>query len=177
MARIMFSARAVDTLKSLAPTVMSALAGPLAGTALTAIGDVFGITTPTQAKIAEKIEQGTLTPDQLSQAKAIELEYQKHETELGFQYADLEFKDREGARTMQVATQSSVPAVLTYLVTLGFFGVLGYMISSDYKASEPLLVMLGSLGTAWVAVVTFWFGSSHGSMQKTNLLAQAESLK
>ena len=78
---------------------------------------------------------------------------------------------------MQVVTQSHVPAVMSYLITAGFFGILGYMLSDDYKSSEPLLVMLGSLGTAWVAVVNFWFGSSHGSRQKTEALANSEPAK
>jgi hypothetical protein len=46
------------------------------------------------------------------------------------------------------------------------------MLTKDFKASEPLLVMLGSLGTAWVAVVNYWFGSSAGSDRKTDLLAK-----
>lgn len=78
---------------------------------------------------------------------------------------------------MQKQTRSFTPSVLTYLITIGFFGILGYMMTSDYKASDPLLVMLGSLGTAWTACVSFWFGSSYGSAQKTALLAQADAVK
>jgi hypothetical protein len=53
------------------------------------------------------------------------------------------------------------------LVTTGFFGILGFMIiNGDYKPTEPLLVMLGSLGTAWTMIIGFYFGSSSSSQNK-----------
>lgn len=39
------------------------------------------------------------------------------------------------------------------------------------KAREPLLILVGSLGAAFGAVVNYWFGSSAGSAYKSDLLA------
>ena len=39
------------------------------------------------------------------------------------------------------------------------------------------MIMLGSLGTAWGAVMAFWFGSTHGSAEKTRLLAASPPTK
>jgi hypothetical protein len=98
---------------------------------------------------------------------------------LGFkQVTDLEAiaaGDRKDARGMQVAKPSPVPAVLSIGVTLGYFGILIGMMLGTLKVSDSqaLLLMLGSLSTAWGAVMAFWFGTTRDSGRKTELLAQA----
>jgi hypothetical protein len=76
---------------------------------------------------------------------------------------------------MQIQTKSRIPAVLAILITIGFFGVLGGMLSGQLQASgnnEALLILLGALGAAWGAVVNFYFGSSAGSAAKNEMLAK-----
>lgn len=161
-----------DILKTVAPTVASALLGPMGGIAVTAIGNAIGIDSPTQDKIAKAFTAGQLTPEAMEKIKLLELDYQNQEKERGFKYAELAFKDVDSARQMQIATPSIVPAVLTYLLTLGFFGVLGAMfIWPEVKESSPLMIMLGSLGTAWTGACGFWFGTTHSSGQKNAMLA------
>lgn len=161
----------VSTLESLAPTVASAFLGPLGCIAVAAVGNLLGVSDATQDKIAQVIQSGQMTPEQVGKLKELELQYQNDEKERNFKYSELEFKDSQSARDMQISTHSTTPTVLSYLITAGFFSILLYMMSDKYVSSEPLLVMLGSLGTAWVAVVNFWFGSSHGSQTKDKLMA------
>jgi hypothetical protein len=162
------------TLKALAPTVASALFTPLAGVAVAAVGNLFGISEATQDKIADHIATGQLTPEQISDLKKLELQYQENEKERNFKYSELEFKDRDSARVMQTETHSSTPSVLTYLITGGFFGILAWMLYDDTVVnSPPLLVMLGSLGTSWTACVSFWFGTTANSARKDVLLANS----
>ena len=161
-----------DLLASLAPTLASAILGPLGGVAVAALGKVFGIDGATTEQVSKVFQDGRMTPEQLSAIKALELKYQAEEKERGFRYAELTFKDSADARSMQVATRSNVPAALAALVTTGFFGILIFMIvKSDYKPTEPLLVLLGALSTSWTMIVGFYFGSSHGSQAKSELLA------
>lgn len=164
-----------DVLKTVAPTVLSATLGPMGNVAYSAIASILGVP---QDKVESAIAKGMMTPEQISQIKALEMKYQAEEAERGFRYAELEFKNVQGARDMQVATRSPVPAVLTYLLTLGFFGVLGMMFyAPELKESAPLMIMLGSLGTAWTSACAFWFGTTSSSREKTALLAQAQPVK
>jgi hypothetical protein len=68
-----------DFLKGIAPTLASALLGPLGGVAVSAIGKVFGIDSATTSDITKAFQDGKLTPEQLSQLKALELQYQNDE--------------------------------------------------------------------------------------------------
>lgn len=161
-----------EFLKQIAPTLASALLGPLGGVAVAAIGKVMGLDNATTQSVSKAITEGKLTPDQITQLKALELQYQNDEKNRGFKYAELEFNDTKSAREMQIATRSYIPAVLAILVTVGFFGILIFMVTNEtYKPTEALLVMLGSLGTAWTMIIGFYFGSSHGSQNKDALLA------
>lgn len=162
----------IGILKTLCPTITSALLGPLSGIAVSALGNIIGIDAPTQKNVADAFRNGQLTGEQIQQLQELEMQYKEQELERGFKYAELEFKNVDGARQMQIATHSTTPAVLSYLVTVGFFGILIAMIYfPDQKASEPLLILLGALGAAFGAVVNFWLGSSHGSEVKSDLLA------
>ncbi len=163
-----------EFLVGIAPTVASALLGPLGGVAVTALGKVFGLDNATTASVTKAITDSKITPDQLAELKKLELDFQAKEKELGFRFAELEFKERDSARQMQIATRSSTPTVLTYMITVGFFAILGLMLYDESVVnSPPLLIMLGSLGTAWTGCISYWFGTTSGSIAKTNLLAQS----
>jgi len=175
----------MKTLKGLAPTVASAFLGPLSGVAVAAIGNLLGVSDATQDKIADVIKNGQLTPEQIGEIKKLELQYQENEKERGFKYAELEFKqdeligkDRADARAMQVALQSKMPAILTIMVTLGFFGVLGVLLwIPELKANEIVLMMVGQLSAVWGACVAFYVSTTFSSANKTKLLAESVRTK
>lgn len=167
-----------EFLMSVAPTVASAVLGPLGGVAVAGLGKIFGLENSTVDTVTKAISDGKLTPDQMAEIRKMELEYQDHERERGYKYSELEFKDKQGAREMQMATHSSTPTVLTYMVTVGFFGILGWMLADPHVIdSPPLMIMLGSLGTAWTGCISYWFGTTSGSIAKTNLLAASSPVK
>ncbi len=168
-----------DVLKTVAPTVASALLGPMGGIAVAAIGNAIGIDAPTQDKIAKAFTAGQLTPEGMEKIRLLELDYQNQEKERGFKYAELAFKadelvnkDRDSARQMQIATHSKMPAVITFMVTAGFFGVLAALLAMpDLKANEIVLVMVGQLSAVWGACVAFYVSTTYSSANKSALLA------
>jgi hypothetical protein len=161
-------------LANIAPTVASALLGPLGGVAVAGITKILGIDGGTVADVTKAISDGRVTPEQIAEIRKLEMQFQSEEKERGFRYAELEFKDRDSARQMQMSTHSTTPTVLTYMITVGFFTILGLMLYDDTVVnSPPLLIMLGSLGTAWTGCISYWFGTTSGSLAKSNLLAQS----
>jgi xanthosine utilization system XapX-like protein len=71
---------------------------------------------------------------------------------------------------MQTSVRSFIPPTLSILVTVGFFGILIGLMLQKFQTSDALMLMLGSLGTAWTGIIAFYFGSSAGSQAKDELL-------
>ena len=162
----------MEWLKTLAPLLGTALGGPIGGAAASFIADQLGIPSKTVEAVTEVLNSGKLTPEQLSGLKLAEIEFQKFLKEHDIKLEEVMAADRSNARDMQKSTKSFMPAVLTLLITVGFFGVLSWMLYDKAAVdSPPLLIMLGSLGTAWTGSCAFWFGTTNNSAKKTELLA------
>lgn len=154
-------------LEQIAPTVATALGGPLAGLAVEAVSKAMGVS---QDDAKKMMDEGKMSSDQIAQVKAAEIELQKMQQQLGLNFEELAVKDRASAREMQAQTKSIIPPVMAILVTMGFFGILVALMFGGVQRSEEVLVMLGSLGTAWTGIIAFYFGSSHGSQNKDEML-------
>ena len=116
------------------------------------------------------ITDGKLSADQLAQLKQAELELQKQANELGLDFEKLAVDDRKSARDMQSSTKSIVPPVLAMGVTIGFFGILYALMTGYAQKSDELMIMLGSLGTAWTGIIGFYFGSSSNAQDKDHMI-------
>ncbi len=163
----------MEWLKQIAPTVATALGGPLAGMAISAVSKAIGVD---EDKVGDLIKDNKLTAEQIAQVKVAEIELQKQAQELGLNFAKLEVDDRKSARDMQMATRSWVPPLLAASVTLGFFTILAMMLFGKMSTADntALTMMLGSLGTAWTGIIAYYFGSSAGSQAKTELLSKTK---
>jgi hypothetical protein len=157
----------MEWLKSVAPTIATALGGPLAGLAVEAVSKAIGID---PKDVQSTIESGKLTSDQIGQIKLAEIEMAARAQELGLDFEKLSVEDRKSARDMQSSTKSIIPSVLALSITVGFFGILVGLMTEQFKTSDALMMMLGSLGTAWTGIIAFYFGSSAGSQAKDQLL-------
>jgi hypothetical protein len=174
-------------LGSIAPTIATMLGGPLAGAAVTALESALGVTPGGGEAAITKVVQSGMTPDSIAAVRKADQEHEQrlkqmdvdvlklnadHEAAL----AQINAGDRESARQREVNTRDTwTPRGLAVGVTGGFFGVLAFMLANGKPAQggDALLVMLGSLGTAWTAIIAYYFGSSAGSSRKDELLAQA----
>jgi hypothetical protein len=159
----------MDWLKQIAPTVASALGGPLAGMAVAAISKAIGVE---EDKVNDLISSNKMSAEQIAQLKIAEIELQKQANELGLNFEKLAVDDRKSAREMQMTTRSLVPPILAGTITLGFFGILILLLLGKVEGdNNTILIMLGSLSTAWTGIIAYYFGSSAGSQAKTELMA------
>ena len=160
-----------DTVGSIAPTIGMALGGPLGGLAGQALASVLGVDPADENALKKAV--GGMTADQALALKQAELQFKQHMANLEVDLERINASDRDSARQREASVKDWMPSLLSGLITAGFFGVLFYMLTEGLpdKGGDALLVMLGSLGTAWMACVSYYFGSSSGSAEKTRIMA------
>ena len=163
----------MDWLKMIAPTLATAIAGPFGGMAYGIVAKVMGISSEDAQKT---IETGKLTAEQIASVQLAEVQIKAKAQELNLDFAKVANDDRKSARDMQSVTKSLIPSLLAIVVTIGFFGILSGLMFGYFKTSDALMLMLGSLGTAWTGIIAFYFGSSAGSQEKTQLIHQSTPL-
>ena len=158
---------------AVAPGIATALGGPLAGVAVSAISDkLLGKPDGTESEIATAMATGGT--DALAKLKEAEQAFQVRMRELDIDLERVHQADRDGARQREANTNDTLtPRLLAMGITCGFFGVLGWLLTQGKPETggDALLVMLGALGGAWASVVAYYFGSSSGSAAKTRILA------
>jgi hypothetical protein len=172
-----FVDQAKQILATVAPTLGTALGGPLGGVAGTFLSKALGVQPGDQAAVEKVLLGGD--PQTMIALKKAELDFQAHMEELGIQREQLAYQDTANARAREMTVRDWTPAILAYGITAGFFGTLGFMLTAGKPAvgGDALLVMLGSLGTAWAGVIAYYFGSSSGSAVKDQLLFKSSPVK
>jgi len=154
-------------LKSAAPALATAVAGPAGGLAVEFIADKLGIDDKTVQGVTAAL-QGN--PDLQLKLKEIDIK------EL-----ELHAKDRDSARNreMAIATSEHAPTInkiVTPVLALGVvalsFILFAILIFVDVKenAKDILIYILGVLSAAVTQILSYYFGSSQGSKDKTEEL-------
>ena len=167
-----------DFLKQIAPTIATALLGPLGGVAVAGLTKILGIEDGTVKDVAKAISEGRITPEQIAEIKALELKYKNDEEERGFKYADLAFKDRDSARRANVegGVQGRMfwLSVILLVITLGCEIMVLFFGYPDDKIPEMVVGrILGLMDAVCMMVLAYHYGTTSNSMVKTSLLAQS----
>ena len=165
----------LDKLKGIvgavAPMAATLLGGPLAGTAIKALSQtLLNKDDGTDEEVYEAL--ATADPATLARVKETDNKLEAELAKAGVEREKIHQEDRGSARKMQEAMKSWAPAVIATVIFIGFFATGYALIFKEIPAGnrEPLLIMLGVLGSIVVQVVNFWFGSSKGSKEKTLLI-------
>ena len=153
----------LNLLKGIAPTLATAVAGPLGGAAVSAIASRLGVSDSVEA-VAKAI-----AGDPQAAQKIAELE---------LEYAKLNAQDRDSARKAYATIATSENAtkldkIVVPILALGVvglaFALIGVLMFVDTPNDQQQLVIfaLGFITSAAGQVLSFYFGSSQGSKDKT----------
>lgn len=72
-------------------------------------------------------------------------------------------------------SRSNIPVVLSFVVTLGFLGILVGLLGGwlSTGGDQYITLMLGSLGAAFLVVINYNLGSNIESGRKTDIIAKS----
>lgn len=158
-----------ETLSVVAPTLATALGGPLAGTAANFIAKkLLGKDTATNEEIQGLIVGAT--PEQLADLKSLELDFKVKMKELGVEVKRLDNKDRADARDL-AKVDMKPQVILSLFYTVGYFAMLFGILTDalsipDGGKGQLVSGLIGVLTAMQIKIGDFWFGSSHGSKTK-----------
>jgi hypothetical protein len=143
---------------AVAPTIGSAIGGPVGAGAGKILAQVLGV--PAEPEAVQKA-LSEASPEQLAEIKKADLAYKTRLAELEVDIFELETADIQDARKNADWT----PKVLAMMAFL-FFG--GYVTlvtvqPPDANSEAVINLVLGYLGGVVSAVVSFYFGASHTS--------------
>jgi len=147
----------LNLIKGVAPTLATAVAGPLGGAAVSAIASKLGVSDSVEA-VAKAI-----TEDPAAAAKLQELE---------LEFAKVEAADRDSARKAEIALATSpqapmlnrsVTPILAFAVVAAWgiiqWHLLNHVVPTEMR--EIIIRVLGTLDGALVMVLSYYFGASH----------------
>lgn len=164
-----FSDKAKRIIGAIAPGLGAALGGPLGGLAGNMIADALGGAGNVEAALlAQK-------PEVLLQLKAADQAFALKMEELGVRADELHLLDRADARALAKIDMRPQVA-LSALFIVGYFLLLGALlfggVSIPENATEFFYVLFGVITANVPTIMQFWFGSSHGSAKKNELIGR-----
>jgi hypothetical protein len=157
---------------TVAPTLATALGGPMAGMAVKAISSSLGLSDGATEKDLSAALQGA-SPEVLAQIQKADQEFALEMEKLGVDLEKIAQQDRDSARNREIATGDNAPKVLAGVIVTGFFATLSCVAFLEIPVSsqQPVNILLGSLTALLIQVGNYYFGSSAGSKEKTKHLA------
>jgi len=163
----------------LAPTVATALGGPLAGLATRAVSEaLLGKPDGTDTEINAILRAD---PNKVLDLKIAEMSLTKELADNDIDLEEIHAADRQSARSRQVALKDKTPNYLAYMLTgmvalmvcgLIYLALSGAVMEEGIKTI--LISIVAAMTTVWIMSMKYFFGSSSGSKAKDETIANLE---
>lgn len=165
-------------IRQVAPTIATALGGPLAGFATKTISEaLLGKSDASNEEISAALSSAT--PEQLARLREVDANFKVSMKKLDIDLAAIDASDRNSARQREMQLKDDTPKILASVVCVGFFGTLiGLMMYGlPPKGQDAVLILLGALSSSFTAIIGYYYGSSSGSRAKEQIIDQMVNKK
>jgi len=149
----------IDTIGATAPTLATMLGTPAAGFVVSGLCKILGFS---ESVNEDEIVNAIIIAHPEIQQKILELN-----TQATIRLQELEIDDRKSARERETealgaGSKEYIMSALAGFLTVGFFATLWSILLLPIQAQvkDVADIMLGTLGTAWVSVISYYFGGS-----------------
>ena len=149
-------------IENVAPTIATAMLGPVAGMAVKALSTaLLGHGDGSKDDLTAALENAT--PEQIAAIRKAEDDFKIQLKKLDIDLAKIAADDRNSARNMAVGTHSLTPSVMSYVIVVCWAIIQYFLFTHVIEASMRELIarVLGTLDGALMLVLSFWFGSSN----------------
>lgn len=156
---------------TVAPTIATALGGPMAGAAVKFLGSQFlNDENASEQQVAEFVNGAN--PETLLKIKQADYEFKTQMAKLGVDVFKIEADDKKNARSEH--KQSPMPAILSVTLTCLIAGIVALLFYVDVPtgAKEVLFMLLGVVVKEWGNSMQYWFGTTRSSSEKNALMSK-----
>lgn len=162
---------------AVAPTLATALGGPLAGVAVKTIASqLLGKPDATEDEVAAAVAGAD--PQTLIRLKELDLEFKKTMTDAGIKLEEIAAADRNSARQREATTHDSwTPRILAGIIVTGFLGCVYAVFGGHVEGiKDPLVIgligtLIGYTSSKTDLVYSYYFGSSASSKAKDETIS------
>jgi hypothetical protein len=142
---------------AVAPTLGTALGGPLGGAAASAIATVLGCDNDPQS-LQKALAKAT--PEQLTEIKKAELDFEARMKELDVDLYALQTQDTADARKHFAKDWTARFLAIALCLLFAGYIILVTVLPPDQNSDAIINLILGSITGSFSTVIAFYFGSS-----------------
>lgn len=151
---------------TVAPTIATALGGPMAGAAVKFLGSQFlDDEDAGEDKLAEFVKGAS--PETLLKIKLADKEFLIQMEKLGVDVFKIEADDKKDARVNH--KHSAMPAVMSVGLTIFIVAIVFFLFYQEppLGTREVLFMLLGVVIKEWSNCMHYWYGTTRGSAEKS----------
>ena len=159
-----------NLLGQIAPTIASALLGPVGGLAVKTLAQALGLNTDATHDDIENAML-TATPEQLAAIRKADNDFKVQMKQLDIDLVKIAADDRRSARNMQMEVKSPLVPSLAIIIIAAFVAVtIGTLMGYAKIESAMAGTLIGYLSAKAELVLSFYFGSSADSEKKSDMI-------